>query len=371
MASFGVRMILLREQLEREEIRIRHRESQFNLRADAFRLNDTRFKQLYRLPKPLVIYVCNALRDTLEPKCFKKNALSAEIKVLCALRFFASGSYQMPVAQDSTLEISQPSVSRCITAVSKAINIILLHHWIKFPTSETEMALVKQKFMSLGGFPGVIGAIDGTHIPIIAPSLNDPDHKEFTYINRKGYHSINTQIVCDPDMKIISVNAKFPGSTHDSFIWKSCNLRRAFIEGRIQTNNNAWLIGDSGYPMEPWLLTPILDAQQQNEQKYNSSLISTRIIVERCNGLLKSRFRCLHKHRVLNYSPYKAGLIINACAVLHNMCIVHKISLDENIELYDGMMGEMEHTVSRLGDDVSLGNKGREIQKRLLRSHFM
>ncbi|XP_023240575.1 putative nuclease HARBI1, partial [Centruroides sculpturatus] len=161
---------------------------------------------------------------------------------LVGLRLFASGSYQNPVVQDNTLEISQLSVSRCITAVSEAINVILPHHYIKFPSSETEMALVKQIFMSLGGFPGVIGAIDGTHIPIIAPSLNDPDHKEFTYINRKGYHSINIQIVCDSNIKIISINAKFPGSAHDSFIWKSCHLRRAFIEGRIQTNNNAWLI---------------------------------------------------------------------------------------------------------------------------------
>ncbi|XP_067130112.1 putative nuclease HARBI1 [Centruroides vittatus] len=193
--------------------------------------------------------------------------------------------------------------------------------------------------------------------------------------------------VCDPDMKINSINAKFPGSTHDSYIWKSCNLRQAFIEGRIKTNNNAWLIvwknsftkiffflfiRDSGYPMEPWLLTPILDAQQQNKQNYNRSLTSTRIIVERCNGLLKSRFRCIHKHRVLNYSLYKAELIINACAVLHNMRIVRKISLDKNIDLYDEIIGEMEFsTVSRLGDEVSLSNKAREIQKQLLKSHFM
>ncbi|XP_067132602.1 putative nuclease HARBI1 [Centruroides vittatus] len=115
----------------------------------------------HQLTKNIYIYICNEL-------------------ALCALRFFASGSYQMPVAQDNMLEISQPSVSSCITTVSKAINVVLLHRWIKFPSSETEMTLVKQKFMSLGGVPGVIGAIDGTRIPIIAPSLNDPEHKEFT-----------------------------------------------------------------------------------------------------------------------------------------------------------------------------------------------
>lgn len=36
------------------------------------------------------------------------------------------------------------------------------------------------------------GAIDGTHIPIIAPSIN---HTE--YVNRKGYNSIVMQAVVD------------------------------------------------------------------------------------------------------------------------------------------------------------------------------
>lgn len=39
------------------------------------------------------------------------------------------------------------------------------------------------------GFPGVIGAVDGTHINIAAPKV---DH--VSYINRKGVHSIQLQV---------------------------------------------------------------------------------------------------------------------------------------------------------------------------------
>ncbi len=39
------------------------------------------------------------------------------------------------------------------------------------------------------GFPGVIGCIDGTQIPITTPSVNEGD-----YVNRKAFHSINVQV---------------------------------------------------------------------------------------------------------------------------------------------------------------------------------
>lgn len=44
------------------------------------------------------------------------------------------------------------------------------------------------------GFPGIIGAIDGTQISICAPIHND-DFPQLIFYNRKGYYSINVQIV--------------------------------------------------------------------------------------------------------------------------------------------------------------------------------
>ena len=38
----------------------------------------------------------------------------------------------------------------------------------------------------------MIGCIDGTHIPITAPSNNEAD-----YVNRKSIHSINVQVHVD------------------------------------------------------------------------------------------------------------------------------------------------------------------------------
>lgn len=42
------------------------------------------------------------------------------------------------------------------------------------------------------------------------------------------------------------------------------------------------------------------------------------------------RFRCLLKERVLRYHPFKAGQIINACCILHNMCVRANVAIDED-----------------------------------------
>lgn len=49
---------------------------------------------------------------------------------------------------------------------------------------------IKSSFEEEGGFPGIIGVVDGTHIRIRAPE-QEPE----AYINRKKFHSINVQLV--------------------------------------------------------------------------------------------------------------------------------------------------------------------------------
>lgn len=98
-------------------------------------------------------------------------------------------------------------------------------------------------------------------------------------------------------------------------------------------------------------MTPISSASSTPEERYNISHKSTRALVERCIGILKSRFRCLSKERALFYSPPKAGLIINACLVLHNYLIRRRVPFQETyVEDYE----ESEVYAGSL--DISTGN---------------
>ena len=58
-----------------------------------------------------------------------------------------------------------------------------------------------------------------SHIPMVAPSSN-----EEIYVNYKSYHSIIVQAICDDVFKFIDVVVKWPGSTHDAFIWRQSGI---------------------------------------------------------------------------------------------------------------------------------------------------
>jgi hypothetical protein len=105
-------------------------------------------------------------------------------------------------------------------------------------------------------------------------------------------------------------------------------------------HSDYYLLGDSGYPLRTWLMTPFDDVVPNTpEADFNRVHKTTRVKIECCNGVLKSRFRCLLKHRMLHYHPTVACKIINACVVLHNICTTHRIpepdDEDENVPEID------------------------------------
>lgn len=118
----------------------------------------------------------------------------------------------------------------------------------------------------------------------------------------------------------LNINARFPGANHDSAIWSlSCAkrlLQRQYAVGDITDNwlliiiptsiiNNftiTFLLGDSGYPLEPWLMTRIVNTMAGTpEANYNTMHVQTRNTIERVNGVLKQRFRCLGKRCTINH----------------------------------------------------------------------
>lgn len=167
------------------------------------------------------------------------------------------------------------------------------------------------------GFPRVLGAVDGTFIPCRTPAHKEPS----TYINRKGGISMTLQGICDANKLFLDVFIGFPSKTHDSRI-----LRESFIYNELQqicSDGDYHLVGDSAYPLLPFLMTPFknIGHLSASQKRFNTKLCGTRVIIEQTFGLLKQRFRQL-LHEVDFHTVDKICKFSLACCVLHNMCVL-------------------------------------------------
>ncbi|KAJ8927446.1 hypothetical protein NQ314_020116 [Rhamnusium bicolor] len=190
---------------------------------------------------------------------------------------------------------------------------------IKWPTLEEKNEI--ESHFRQNGFPGVLGVIDGTHIKIDKPS-DDPD----SYINRKGFYSIQVQLLCDHQLKIRDVFIGYPGSVHDSRVFRSSPLCQSLLE----KCHDLYILGDSGYPLLPNLLTPFKDRGQltRAQSNYNVKLSKNRYLIEHCIGLLKQKFRQLFHVKLR--SIISIAHLIRACCVLHNMALMDDFHYEEN-----------------------------------------
>lgn len=158
--------------------------------------------------------------------------------------------------------------------------------------------------------------------------------------------------IFDADMVILNINARYPGSCHDSAIWETSSVNFRLREKNQQGRENTWLLGDSGHPFQLWLMTPINNAAPNTpEPIYTSRHCHARNVVERGIGIWKERFRCLKKYRIQGYKHGVAGKIIYACPVLHNICKIPNLP--------DIVEDENQYNDNNQNDDITDENISR------------
>lgn len=262
------------------------------------------------------------------------------------------------------LGIHKSTASRIVKQVSHHI-AMLCPQFIDFPRTEQNIKTVKQDFYNIAKFPMVIGAIDCTHVKIKSPGGDNAE----AYRNRKGFFSINVQTICDANLKIQDIVARWPGSTHDSTIFNNSAVRGKFERGE---KKNCLLVADSGYAQRSYMMTlvgnphtilnPALGITAAAIDKYNESLIRTRNTVERSYDVWKRRFPILATG--INVPISSSQNIIVATAVLHN------IACNFN-EIVPRVTSEIESSIqitdfNNMGDIIGT-NTVNNTRKRLIR----
>ncbi|KAI4470811.1 hypothetical protein MML48_1g03717 [Holotrichia oblita] len=239
--------------------------------------NNNELLKRYRFSRETIQHILLNLVYPAEPFIDQRGLPICPITKLCvALRFYASGSIQRVIGDTGSM--SQTTVHRIIQEVSENL-ARNLRQYVKFP-DRNGMNNNRNLFFEIGGFPGVSGCVDGTHI-------------EIKTLGEKMQKCLET------------------GKVGCRLIYK---LR---FEQELLTG---LLLGDSAYQQTHYLFTPVLNPATRAQNLYNNAHIRTRNVVERTFGIWKSRFRCLTT--CLQYKLRNVVRIIAATAVLHNIAIL-------------------------------------------------
>ncbi|XP_046801010.1 putative nuclease HARBI1 [Lucilia cuprina] len=79
-------------------------------------------------------------------------------------------------------------------------------------------------------------------------------------------------LICDHNMVITYVDARHPGANHDSFIWDQSAAEHYFKSNYLNGRRNTWLLGDSGYKLLPYMMTPYRNPTELYEKNIMKSI---------------------------------------------------------------------------------------------------
>ncbi|XP_061475068.1 uncharacterized protein LOC133380896 isoform X2 [Rhineura floridana] len=277
--------------------------------------DDPLWQENFRMSRQTFMELCDMLRPVLERQTTNMRApITVEKQLAIAIWKLATPDSYRSVAE--CFGVGRSTVSRIVMEVCQALYDVY-HHVVHLTGSQEVM-----KGFAAKGFPHCIGAIDTTHIPIIAPA-----HRATEYINSKGYYSMVLQALVDHEGRFTDVYAGRSGKVHDARIFRSSPIFRAMNQGTFGPNMTMdmkgekvkpVILGDPAYPLLPWLMAPYSGHLDTVKQLFNDTLSHCRMVVEYAFERLRGRWRCLLSR--LDVRERYAPRVIVACCILHNIC---------------------------------------------------
>ena len=288
----------------------------------------------FRMGRRTFDFLCEELHPFLcRENTNMRKAISVRRRVAISLWRLATNADYRTVGH--LFGVSQASVCDIINEFCTVVSDVLLQKFIKVPVGE-ELDNNIKKFKDKWGFPQCVGAIDGSHIPIKAPTEFHAD-----YYNRKGWYSIILQAVVDSSYKFIDINVGWPGKVHDARVFSNSKIFAKGMEGTLFPENKAimingvrvplCIIADAAYPLLSWVMKPFPDNGKLSAEKshFNYRLSRARMVVENAFGRLKGRWRCLLKQNEAVIE--RMNSVVATCCVLHNICEMFSEEFDPEL----------------------------------------
>ncbi|XP_040923292.1 putative nuclease HARBI1 [Toxotes jaculatrix] len=292
---------------------LRHGEADCGTPSRFDDFDDEALFQMFHLTRPCIAFITDAVRARMKTVTLDKLGLSVDAMVMVALNYYAHGVSSAVILQ--RIGLRQTDCTAIIVGTVSGVIAGMSDQFVSFPLTPDAKANVAVKTEELCGIPSVLGVLAPAHFKIRASPYEKNTFRSF--VNTLGYTSVVSQIICDSDGNILSVEKCCMGSTSEQEMWES-SFRGREIEKDL--HGPFWVIGGKGYHLSKHVLTPVSEPANDSEICFNKAHAKIHDVMRTTLGSMKRRFRCLMQLGFAQEASLsKKSNIIKACSVLHNI----------------------------------------------------
>lgn len=197
--------------------------------------DDEALTQIFHLTRPCLAFIRDTVHIRMKKFVLKRPALSVDAMLMVALNYYAHGLSSVAILQ--RVGLAQPDCPAVISMVSGVI-AGMSDQFISFPLLQEAKVNMALKMEKLCRIPNVLGVLAATHFKIRASPYEKYTFRSF--VNTLGYTSVVSQVICDYDGNILSVEKCCVGSTCEQEMWESSFKGRELEE---DFHGPYWVIG--------------------------------------------------------------------------------------------------------------------------------
>lgn len=202
---------------------------------------DSELEQTFHLSRACLAFIRDTVHARMRNHVSKKPERSVDAMLQVALSYYARGFVTGTLLRRAGLAHSR-NPTTVINTVSGVI-AGMSDQFISFPTSPEAKASMATKLESMFGVPGVLGILAPVHFKIRASPYERDTYGSF--LNSMGFTSVVSQLICDYDGNVLSVEKCCKGGTCEQEMWKTSFKGREMEEDR---HGPYWLIGTMSTP---------------------------------------------------------------------------------------------------------------------------
>ncbi|CAM0879338.1 unnamed protein product [Alopecurus aequalis] len=290
------------------------------------------FEHAYKMRRSTLSYVCSLVRipfleHTIERDQTFVDGRAMSLQDLVALALVMLNSGKPPEIIGSSIGVDESTASlvtqRFVEALCEQAG---LHH-ARWPHSSSEMEKIKHNFDKMHDLPNCCGVV---HTSRIKFGLQSDDHEH--------NDGILLQTIVDPHMRFTDIWLDQSGSMNQcsilesSMLFKQCEKGMTLNGSKLKVSSGGggsdvgeYIIGDAGYPLRPWLLTPyqlegdLSDSDYKKEFNRRHSAATT--VAQRALARLKDTWKCLQGQGWHPKNQREMVVTIGTCCLLHNIVI--------------------------------------------------